>query len=136
MFQVPPPMKVLHPVLMHSASRQGNFDSLPASTLASNRSGNAYNNNNPGSNGVILHTLTAGETTSEKKQIDAQLEESQQYQSVADLRRIEQERQESNRETSLKRQQQSQQLLENMAKLRELEVQRNDLLEVADSYRK
>ena len=54
---------------------------------------------------------------------------------MADLRRIEQERQESNRETSLKRQQQSQQLLENMAKLRELEVQKNDLLEVTDSYR-
>ena len=72
MFQVPPPQKVLHPVLMHSASRQGNFDSLPASTLASNRSGNAYNNNNPSSHatGIILHTLTAGETTSEKKQID------------------------------------------------------------------
>ena len=71
MFQVPPPQKVLHPVLMHSASRQGNLDSLPASTLASNRSGNAYNNN-PSSNatGVILHTLTAGETTSEKKHID------------------------------------------------------------------
>ena len=68
MFQVPPPMKVLHPVLMHSASRQGNFDSLPASTLASNRSGN--NPGGSGGNPVILHTLTAGETTSEKKQID------------------------------------------------------------------
>ena len=61
---------------MHSASRQGNngLDSLPASTLASNRSGFAMMNNmntdNTSNNLINAAVLTVGETTSEKKHID------------------------------------------------------------------
>ena len=104
MFQVPPPQKILHPVLMMST--RNNPDSA-TTTLASHRSNGPQNDiNNP------LQEESTEQFEGMKKAANAiQLDRN-------------------------RKDQQSQQLIENMAKLRELEEQKRDLQEVVDSYRK